>query len=54
MDSYVCISCGWIYDPEEGEPNSETEPGTKFEELVDDWLCPNCGGWKDSFELVVE
>ena len=54
MDEYVCISCGWIYDLEEGDPTSDIEPGTPFAEISEDWLCPNCSDGKDSFELVVE
>ncbi len=50
MDRYVCTVCGYVYDPEEGDPDSGIEPGTPFEELPDDWICPVCGAAKDEFE----
>jgi len=50
MDRYVCKVCGYIYDPEKGDPDSGIEPGTKFEDLPDDWVCPVCGASKKDFE----
>jgi rubredoxin len=50
MDRYVCSVCGYVYDPAEGDPDSGIEPGTKFEDLPDDWSCPVCGAEKDQFE----
>lgn len=41
--------CGYIYDPEKGDPEHEVEPGTPFEELPNDWVCPICGASKDQF-----
>ena len=52
MKRYVCEPCGYVYDPEEGDPDSGIEPGTAFEDLPDDWVCPWCGLGKDVF--VVE
>lgn len=52
MQKYRCIACGYIYDPEEGDVLSGIEPGTSFEDLPDDWLCPMCGVGKDMFEPV--
>jgi len=49
MDKYVCQMCGYIYDPKEGDPGSNIEPGTQFEDLQDDWVCPGCGASKDDF-----
>ncbi len=49
MDKYVCEVCGYIYDPEEGDPDNGIEPGTKFEDIPDDWECPICGVPKDDF-----
>ena len=46
---YVCQPCGWVYDPEIGDPEHGIEPGTAFEELPEDWTCPVCGVGKDSF-----
>lgn len=47
---WICESCGWIYDPEEGDPDSGIEPGTRFEDIPDDWWCPVCGATKGDFE----
>ncbi len=46
---YVCGVCGYIYDPEEGDPDSDIEPGTEFSDLPEDWVCPLCGAGKDEF-----
>ena len=54
MKKYRCIVCGWIYDPEVGDPDSGIEPGTQFEDIPEDWLCPLCGVGKDDFEVVEE
>ncbi|MBE5922074.1 MAG: type II CRISPR RNA-guided endonuclease Cas9 [Lachnospiraceae bacterium] len=51
---YVCDVCGWIYDEEEGAPDMGIEPGTKFEDLPDDFLCPLCSVGKDFFSEVDE
>jgi len=51
MDKYVCTLCGYVYDPEKGDPDEGIEPGTKFEDLPDDWYCPVCGAGKDDFEI---
>ena len=50
MDKYVCTICGYIYDPEKGDPDEGIEPGTKFDNLPDDWTCPICGAGKEDFE----
>ena len=50
VDRYVCSVCGYIYDPEEGDPDSGIDPGTPFNDLPDDWTCPVCGATKDQFE----
>jgi rubredoxin len=52
MDKWECIVCGYIYDPEKGDPDSGVEPGTPFEEVPEDWLCPDCGAGKDMFEKI--
>ena len=49
MDKYVC-PCGYVYDPEIGDPDSGIAPGTAFEDIPDDWVCPVCGIGKDGFE----
>ncbi|HAZ36814.1 MAG TPA: rubredoxin [Clostridiaceae bacterium] len=50
MDKYVCPACGYIYDPELGDPDNGIAPGTKFEDIPDDWVCPVCGLAKSEFE----
>jgi len=54
MAKYECTVCGYIYDPELGDPDSGIKPGTPFEELPDDWVCPVCGAGKDEFEKIEE
>ena len=49
MQKYVCDVCGWVYDPEAGLPEEDIEPGTPFEDLSDDFECPECGVGKDDF-----
>lgn len=50
MDKYVCMPCGYVYDPAAGDPDSGIPKGTPFEALPDDWVCPICGVAKDQFE----
>jgi rubredoxin len=50
MQKYVCTVCAHVYDPEEGDPDSGIPPGTPFENLPDDWVCPVCGAAKGEFE----
>ena len=50
MDKYVCTVCGWVYDPAVGDPDNGIAPGTAFEDLPDDFVCPLCGVGKDQFE----
>ncbi len=47
---WMCKVCGYVYDPQKGDPESGIAPGTPFEELPDDWVCPVCGAPKDQFE----
>ncbi len=49
MDKYVCDVCGYEYDPEVGDPDNGIAPGTSFEDLPEDWVCPVCGVGKDDF-----
>ncbi len=49
---YVCDICGYIYDPEAGEPDSGIAPGTAWEDVPDDFVCPLCGVGKDQFSPV--
>jgi flavin reductase (DIM6/NTAB) family NADH-FMN oxidoreductase RutF/rubredoxin len=50
MIKYRCTVCGYIYDPKAGDPDGGIKPGTKFDDLPDDWVCPVCGVGKDQFE----
>lgn len=54
MKKYVCDVCGYIYDPVVGDPESGIEPGTSFEDIPEDWVCPLCGVGKDEFSVVEE
>ena len=47
MKKYVCDVCGWVYDPEIGDPDSGIAPGTP-----DDWECPDCGVTKEDFSVM--
>ena len=46
---WICESCGFIYDPAEGDPDGGVPPGTAFEDIPDDWFCPVCGARKRDF-----
>ena len=50
MKKYVCTVCGYIYDEAAGDPDIGVEPGTKWEDVPEDWVCPVCGVGKDQFE----
>ncbi|TDT70620.1 rubredoxin [Hypnocyclicus thermotrophus] len=50
MKKYVCVVCGYVYDPEIGDADAGIEPGTSFEALPEDWVCPVCAVGKDQFE----
>ena len=52
MDKYVCTPCGWVYDPAIGDTENGIEPGTAFENLPEDWVCPLCGADKEVFEKM--
>jgi rubredoxin len=54
MKKYECTACGYIYDPAKGDPENGIEPGTAFEVLPDDWVCPECGVGKDQFKPLDE
>ncbi|MHA2010431.1 MAG: rubredoxin [Candidatus Hodarchaeales archaeon] len=52
MDKYECTACGYIYDPEIGDPDNNIPPGTSFEDIPDEWVCPDCGVDKSMFIKV--
>jgi rubredoxin len=47
---YVCTICGYVYDPAKGDEDSDIPAGTAFNDLPEDWTCPQCGADKDAFE----
>jgi len=49
---YECVACGYIYDPELGDPDGGVEAGTSFDDIPEEWVCPLCGVGKDMFEPV--
>jgi rubredoxin len=51
MKKYVCLLCGYVYDPAQGDPHNKIPPGTPFEKLPDYWVCPNCGAEKSEFKV---
>lgn len=51
MKKYICDPCGYIYDPAEGDPDSGIAPGTAFEDIPEDWVCPICGVGKEDFSV---
>lgn len=52
MKRYKCLVCGWIYDEDKGASKEGIEPGTKWDDVPEDWVCPDCGVTKDQFEMV--
>ena len=52
MDKYVCDVCSYVYDPEVGDPENGIPAGTAFNDLPDDWECPDCGVGKDEFSKM--
>ncbi len=52
MDRWVCLVCGYVYDEELGDPDSGVAPGTKWEDVPEDWVCPPCAVGKDQFEKL--
>ncbi len=51
---YECVICGHIYDEAEGDPDSGLAPGTRWADVPEDWMCPDCGVGKDDFEPLEE
>ncbi|MEI7903957.1 MAG: rubredoxin [Candidatus Firestonebacteria bacterium] len=52
MDKYKCTVCGYVYDPSAGDPDNSVAPGTGWDKVPADWVCPNCGVGKEMFEKV--
>lgn len=52
MKKYMCLLCGLIYNEADGWPDDDIAPGTKWEDVSEEWVCPDCGAGKDDFEMV--
>lgn len=52
MSKWECTACGYVYDPAVGDPENGVAPGTSFEDLPEDWVCPQCGVGKDFFQKL--
>jgi len=52
MKQFKCNVCDYVYDPSEGDPDQGVNPGTAFEDLPGDWVCPVCGAGQEDFEVV--
>lgn len=52
MEKWECTVCGYIYDPELGDPTTDIAAGTPFSELPEGWICPDCGATADLFEMI--
>lgn len=52
MTKWECIICGWVYDEAKGDPDSGIAPGTRWDDIPNDWLCPDCGVGKEDFEMI--
>jgi len=52
MAKYECVICGHVYDEALGDPDTGIAPGTRWEDIPDDWICPECGAGKDSYEKI--
>lgn len=53
MRKWQCIVCGYVYDESVGEPEEGIAAGTRWEDVPDDWVCPDCGVGKQDFEMVL-
>jgi rubredoxin len=49
LEKWTCQVCGYVYDPAKGDTSNGIKPGTPFESLPEDWVCPECGASKDEF-----
>lgn len=52
MNKYMCIICGLVYDESKGYPQEGIPAGTKWVDVPEDWMCPDCGASKDDFEMI--
>jgi len=49
---WMCIICGWVYEEEKGAPEEGIEPGTRWEDIPEDWICPDCAAGKEDFDMI--
>jgi rubredoxin len=52
MKSYMCVVCGFVYEEEQGLPDEGINPGTRWEDVPENFKCPECGASKDEFEMI--
>ena len=52
MKKYQCLVCGWVYDEAEGAPAEGIAAGTRWDDVPDEWVCPDCGVTKSDFDMV--
>ena len=52
MKKYMCVLCGFVYDEAEGWPEDGIAPGTQWQDVPEDWICPECSASKSSFEMI--
>ena len=52
MKRYRCTVCGYVYDPQDGDSDGDIAPGTAFEDIPEDWVCPICSAGKEDFEVI--
>lgn len=52
MSRWQCMVCGWVFDEAKGDPDSGIEAGTRWQDVPDDWICPDCGAGKEDFEMI--
>lgn len=52
MRTYMCVVCGFVYDEEQGLPQEGIAPGTRWEDIPENWKCPECGAAKNDFEMI--
>ena len=50
--TYICLICGWIYSEEDGLPEEGITPGTRWNDVPENWVCPECGARKEDFEVA--
>ena len=51
MKAWMCMNCGWVYDQAKGDPMGGIAPGTAWDDVPDDWKCPDCGALKAEFDM---